>query len=115
MHKPDEDDFPYSSDDPSLATPADGPPPANLTAQQYEDLKSSLRLVTGATLRGSEAYLLRLRRLQKAVNDSTSPGTMVIDDGILERRGTGEGRDSFGALDGSRSIPGHKRGKRQQT
>jgi len=78
MQKQD-DDFPYTSDDPSLA-PVELPNAVlSLTPQQISDLKVSLRLLVGSALNGTDAYLLRLRRAQ-AAQESARSETIVIDE-----------------------------------
>jgi hypothetical protein len=74
-----QDDFPYTSDDPSLA-PVELPNSVlSLSPQQISDLKASLRLLVGSALNGTDAYLLRLRRAQEA-QESARPETIVIDE-----------------------------------
>jgi hypothetical protein len=74
-----DDDFPYTSDDPSLAPGGESNPALGLTPQQISDLKASLRLLVGSALNGTDAYLLRLRRAQ-AAQESVRPETIVIDE-----------------------------------
>jgi hypothetical protein len=74
-----DDDFPYASDDPSLA-PADEENPAlSLTPQQVGDLKASLRLVVGSALNGRDAYILRLRKMQ-AMQETVKPEIINVDE-----------------------------------
>jgi len=73
-----DDDFPYTSDDPSLAPPVEPNTPLSLDSQQLADLKASLRLVVGSTLNGSDAYIQRLRRIQ-AAQASVKPETIIVD------------------------------------
>jgi hypothetical protein len=70
------DDFPYSSNDPSLATVNEVYPTLGLTSQQVGDLKATLRLVVGSVLNGKDAYLVRLRRVQTA---QESNNTEIIE------------------------------------
>jgi polyhydroxyalkanoate synthesis regulator phasin len=74
-----DDDFPYTSDDPSLAPPEEANTPLTLNSQQLGDLKASLRLVVGSALNGSDAYLQRLRQIQ-ATQAPVKPETIVIDE-----------------------------------
>jgi hypothetical protein len=74
-----DDDFPYASDDPSLA-PIDKENKAlSLTPQQVGDLKASLRLVVGSALNGRDAYILRLRKMQ-AMQESVKPEIIDVDE-----------------------------------
>ena len=74
-----DDDFPYVSDDPSLA-PIEGENAAlSLTPQQVSDLKASLRLVVGSALNGRDAYILRLRRMQ-AMQESAKTEFLEVDE-----------------------------------
>jgi hypothetical protein len=78
MQKQD-DDFPYTSDDTSLAPAGDPNAALSLSPQQISDLKASLRLLVGSALNGTDAYLLRLRRAQEA-QESARPDTIVINE-----------------------------------
>jgi hypothetical protein len=74
-----DDDFPYTSDDPSLA-PSEGNTPAlGLTSQELGDLKATMRLVIGSTLTGKDVFSQQLRRMQ-ATQELTKPGTIQIDE-----------------------------------
>jgi polyhydroxyalkanoate synthesis regulator phasin len=74
-----DDDFPYTSEDPSLALPEEEKPPLTLKSQRPSDLKASLRLAVGSTLNGSDAYIHRLRKLQAAQKPIKSK-TIAIDE-----------------------------------
>jgi hypothetical protein len=78
MQKQD-DDFPYTSDDPSLASAEEPQTALSLTPQQIGDLKATLRLLVGSALNGTDAYLLRLRRAQAAQAPFTAE-TIVINE-----------------------------------
>ncbi len=77
--QPPDDDFPYTSDDPSLAPVEEPNPLLGLTPQQMSDLKATLRLLVGSALNGTDAYLLRLRRAQ-ALQESLNPESLIIDE-----------------------------------
>jgi hypothetical protein len=74
-----DDDFPYASDDPSLAAADKENAALSLTSQQVGDLKASLRLVVGSALNGRDAYLLRLRKMQ-AIQESANAEILNIDE-----------------------------------
>ncbi len=73
-----DDDFPYSSDDPSLALAEETNTGLSLNSQQLDDLKATMRLVVGSALNGRDAYILRLRRVQSA-QESVRPEGFVIE------------------------------------
>jgi polyhydroxyalkanoate synthesis regulator phasin len=72
-----EDDFPYSSDDPSLSPRDSEYSGSVMTSQQVGDLKATLRLVIGSVLNGRDAYLERLRLIQ-ATADTVKPEGLVV-------------------------------------
>jgi hypothetical protein len=74
-----DDDFPYSSDDPSLSPIDDDSAILPLTAQQLNDIKGTLRLAVGSVLTGKDAYAKRLRRMQ-SVQQTAKPESIVIDE-----------------------------------
>jgi hypothetical protein len=74
-----DDDFPYASDDPSLAPIDEENKALSLTPQQVGDLKASLRLVVGSALNGRDAYILRLRKMQ-AMQESVKPEIIDVDE-----------------------------------
>ncbi len=74
-----EDEFPFTSEDPSLTPIEETNAALNLTSQQMGDLKASLRLVVGSSLSGREAYIQRLRRAQ-AAQELVKPGTILVDE-----------------------------------
>jgi hypothetical protein len=76
--QPQDDDFPYSSNDPSLALLEDKNSVLTLTSQQVDDLKGTLRLVVGSAINGKDAYTKRLRQIQ-AVQESVKPDAIIVD------------------------------------
>ena len=81
-----DDDFPYSSSDPSLSTVEEKITNLSLNSQQLGDLKASMRLVVGSSLNGWDAYIQRLRQLQ-AMQEPQEPGSIVlVDDESLRQR-----------------------------
>ncbi len=62
--QPQDDDFPYASEDPSLAPREEIDPSLTITPQQAGDIKATLRLVLGSYLNGKDVYVDRLRRMQ---------------------------------------------------
>ena len=79
-----DDDFPYTSEDPSLAPVDDKNAVLSLTSQQLGDLKGTLRLAVGSALTGKDAYIKRLRQMQ-AVQESVKPETIVVDENETTR------------------------------
>jgi hypothetical protein len=74
-----DDDFPYTSDDPSL-TPIESDNPAlGLTSEQLADLKAAMRLVVGSTLTGRDALTQELRKIQ-AAQVIDKPEMIVVDE-----------------------------------
>jgi hypothetical protein len=74
-----DDDFPYTSDDPSLTPIAGDDPVLGLTSQQLADLKATLRLMVGSTLTGKDALTQELRKIQ-ASQVIDKPEIMVVDE-----------------------------------
>jgi len=74
-----EEDFPYISDDPSLAPAWEENAALSLKSQQVGDLRATLRLVVGSALSGSDAYIQRLRRVQ-AAQEPVKPQAIVVDE-----------------------------------
>jgi hypothetical protein len=74
-----DDDFPYTSDDPSLTPFEEAIPSPILNSQQVNDLKAALRLVVGSTLNGSDILMERLRRMQ-AMHEGEMPQTLPVDE-----------------------------------
>jgi hypothetical protein len=74
-----DDDFPYTSDDPSLAPPDDKNSLLSLTPQQVGDLKATLRLAVGSAMSGTDAFTKRLRNAQSSL-ESAKPETIVVDE-----------------------------------
>ena len=74
-----DDDFPYTSDDPSLTPVDDDSAILPLTAQQLNDIKGTLRLAVGSVLTGKDAYAKRLRQMQ-SVQETVKPESIVIDE-----------------------------------
>jgi len=79
-----DDDFPYASDDPSLAPVDDKNAVLSLDSQQVGDLKATMRLVVGSTLNGRDVYIQRLRRMQ-AMQESAKPEMIDIDENETAR------------------------------
>ncbi len=73
----DDDNFPYTSDDPVLALPATVSSQAVLNPQQLTDIKDSLRLVLGGALKASDEYTRRLRLIQEGTRDANQPQVVV--------------------------------------
>ncbi len=74
-----DDEFPYTSEDPSLAPIEPQAPINDLPPQQLSDLKSTLRLLLGSTLNGSDLLVQRLRKMQ-AGQESVKPEAVIIDE-----------------------------------
>jgi hypothetical protein len=74
-----EDEFPFTSEDPCLAPIEETNAALNLTSQQMGDLKASLRLVVGSSLSGRDAYVQRLRQVQ-AAQELVKPGTILVNE-----------------------------------
>ena len=74
-----DDDFPYTSDDPSLSPVGGKKVTQSLPPQQLSDLKATLRLVVGSALNGGDAYIERLRRVQ-AAQEAAKPESMDVDE-----------------------------------
>jgi len=73
-----DDDFPFTSDDPSLAPIELNNTILSLSPQQLGDLKATLRLIVGSALNGKDAYIQRLRQVQ-AAQEPVTPETIVLD------------------------------------
>jgi hypothetical protein len=73
-----EDDFPYTSDDPSLAPREDKNAVLSLTSQQVNDIKGTFRLVLGSAMTGKDAYTKRLRQIQSG-QETVKPEAIVVD------------------------------------
>ena len=74
-----DDDFPYTSDDPSLAPIEETAGILAPTSQTVDDLKATLRLVVGSGLAGRDAYVQRLRQVSSA-QETVRPETITIDE-----------------------------------
>jgi len=83
MQKQD-DDFPYTSDDPSLTPIEDNDAILSLTSQQLDDLRGTLRLVVGSALNGKDLYVKRLRQM-RTMQESVKPDSIVIDENETAR------------------------------
>jgi hypothetical protein len=79
-----DDDFPYTSDDPSLAPIEDKNAILTLTPQQIGDLKGTLRLAVGSALVGKDAYVKRLRQMQ-VTQSAIVAKNIVIDENETNR------------------------------
>lgn len=74
-----DDDFPYESDDPSLAQVEGTRTIHKPDSQELDDLKATMRLAVGSALNGWDAYIQRLRMLQ-ALQDSNSSESILVDE-----------------------------------
>ena len=74
-----DDEFPYTSDDPSLVPMDETKPGLSLTPQQAGDIKATLRLLLGSYLNGKDVYVSRLRRMN-AEQKIVKPETIKIDE-----------------------------------
>jgi polyhydroxyalkanoate synthesis regulator phasin len=74
-----EDDFPFTSEDPSLAPDETENAVLSLPSQQLGDLKATLRLVAGSVLSVNDAYIHHLRQLQ-AARAPVTPATILVDE-----------------------------------
>ena len=79
-----DDDFPYTSDDPSLAPLNDNNSVLSLTSQQVNDIKGMLRLVIGSAMTGTDAFTKRLRQIQ-STQETVKPDAIVIDENETAR------------------------------
>lgn len=79
-----DDDFPYTSDDPSLAPVEGNNTILSLSSQQLNDLKGTLRLVVGSAMTGKDAFTKRLRQMQSA-QESVKPETIIVDENETSR------------------------------
>jgi len=79
-----DDDFPYTSDDPSLALRDDNSSVLSLTSQQVNDIKGTLRLVIGSAMTGTDAFTKRLRQIQ-STQETVKPAAIVIDENETAR------------------------------
>lgn len=79
-----DDDFPYTSDDPSLARLDDNSSVLSLTSQQVNDIKGTLRLVIGSAMTGTDAFTKRLRQIQ-STQETVKPAAIVIDENETAR------------------------------
>jgi hypothetical protein len=70
-----DDDFPYTSDDPSLEPVED----KSLTSQQLNDLRGTLHLVVGSALNGKDALTNRLRQMQVG-KERIKIGAITVDE-----------------------------------
>lgn len=77
--QPPDDDFPYTSDDPSLAQSEANNAMLSMSSQQLDDLKATLRLMVGSTLVGGDVYIQRLRRAQ-AMIDAARTESILLDE-----------------------------------
>jgi hypothetical protein len=73
-----DDEFPYTSEDPSLAPVEKVNTEPSLKSQQVSDLKAALRLAVGSTLTGKDVVTTRLKRMQ-AMQEPFKPETINID------------------------------------
>ena len=75
-----DDEFPYASDDPSLAPVEPEDPSLGMTSQQLGDLKATMRLFLGSTMLGKDAFTQRLRRIQAAQELTKPEITLTAED-----------------------------------
>ena len=80
-----DDDFPYTSSDPSLSTIEEKITNLSLDSQQLGDLKASMRLVVGSSLNGWDAYIQRLRQLQAVQEPDQSENIVLADEESLRQ------------------------------
>jgi hypothetical protein len=82
--QPQDDEFPYTSDDPSLA-PSEGTDSSDVvSSQQVNDVKAVLRVAIGSALNGSDVLMARVRRFQ-AMQQPIPPETITIDENETTR------------------------------
>jgi hypothetical protein len=74
-----DDDFPYTSEDPSLAPVEKVNAPLSQDSPQVSDLKAALRLAVGSTLTGRDVLSARLRRMQ-SLQETIKPESIRIDE-----------------------------------
>ncbi len=79
-----DDDFPFTSEDPSLEPVDETKPGLRLTPQHAGDIKATLRLVLGSYLNGRDMYVSRLRRMT-ATQETVKPETIKIDENETSR------------------------------
>ena len=79
-----DDDFPFTSEDPSLVPMDETKPGLSLTPQQAGDIKATLRLVLSSYLNGRDMYVSRLRRMT-ATKETVRPETIKIDENETSR------------------------------
>lgn len=82
--QPQDDDFPYTSNDPSLAPAEDDESTALITSKQMNDLKAALRVAIGSALNGSDVLMARVRRIQ-AMQQPVGPDTITVDENETAR------------------------------
>jgi hypothetical protein len=78
METPD-DEFPYASDDPSLAPIEAKNTSLPMSSQQANDLKAALRLLIGSSLNGSDVLIARVRQMQ-STQVLEKMGSLPIDE-----------------------------------
>ncbi len=74
-----DDEFPYTSEDPSLAPAEEEQIELSQKSQQVSDLKAALRLAVGSGLTGTDVFATRLRRM-RAMQETVTPQTIKIDE-----------------------------------
>jgi hypothetical protein len=74
-----DDEFPYTSEDPSLAPAEEAKKEFSQKSQQVSDLKAALRLAVGSGLTGTDVFTTRLRRM-RAMQETVTPQTIKIDE-----------------------------------
>jgi hypothetical protein len=79
-----DDEFPYTSEDPSLAPAEEAKKEFGQKSQQVSDLKAALRLAVGSGLTGTDVFTTRLRRM-RAMQETVTPQTIKIDEDETSR------------------------------
>ena len=72
-----DDDFPYASEDPSLAPVDEENAVPNPASPQVSDLKATLRLAVGSALNGRDTYIVHLRQMQ-AMQETVKPEYITV-------------------------------------
>lgn len=73
-----DEDFPYTSEDPSLVQPGQAKAILRPNTPELAELKSSMRLAVGSALNGWDAYIQRLRLLEQS--QEPVPAETVLGD-----------------------------------
>lgn len=81
-----DDDFPFVSEDPSLAQAGETKTILKSDPQELDDLRASMRLAVGSALNGWDAYVHRLRMLQASQEPDISTSVLVDDSGSFREQ-----------------------------